>query len=72
MRHRQKLKNDFMMIDQLTPDNIELLNKLNDHPKIANAWYFNGHIYACDIEGDRRRFDVTDNVDRLLSGVKER
>jgi hypothetical protein len=41
--------------DDITQLNQEILNRqhLNDH--ITSAWYFNGHIYGTDLNGDRHK-----------------
>ncbi|KAK3083604.1 hypothetical protein FSP39_000141 [Pinctada imbricata] len=71
MKCRHTLKRHFNLIDHITPLNIELMNRLKEHPKIANALYYNGHIFACNVEGERRRFDLTDDIEFLLRDVKE-
>ncbi|KAK3101330.1 hypothetical protein FSP39_002733 [Pinctada imbricata] len=73
LKHRKTLKECFTLLDHLTPRNIELIKRLNSHPKIEKSWYFNTHVYAYDINGDRHRFDVADldNLNDKLRGVRE-
>lgn len=69
LRQRKNLKETFTLIDHLTPMNIELLQKLQSHPKIEYAWYFNTRIFAYDCRGKKWRFDVCDDIDAKLRDV---
>ena len=71
LRHRKTLKPRFTLIDHLTPLNVELLHRLNDHPKIENAWYFNARVFAHDCNGTKHKFDICDNIDWRLRNVRE-
>ena len=44
----------------------EILNRqhLNDH--ITSAWYFNGHIYGTDLNGDRHKFGIYYSISQKL------
>ncbi|KAK3098593.1 hypothetical protein FSP39_021067 [Pinctada imbricata] len=66
LEQRAKLKETFTMLDHLTPQNIDLINRLNNHPKVERAWYFNTRVYAYDTKGDRHKFDICDDIDYKL------
>ncbi|KAK3101469.1 hypothetical protein FSP39_003830 [Pinctada imbricata] len=69
LRHRKVLKPSFTMIDHLTPLNLDLLQRLQRHPKIESSWYFNTRIYAYDSQGTKHKFDIGDDIDFKLRRV---
>jgi hypothetical protein len=48
--------------DDITQVNQGLLNGLHLNNHITSAWYFNGHIYGTDLNGDRHKFDIYDSI----------
>ena len=68
LKNRKALqeKLDIKIGDDITHKNHELLGRLNRHENITSAWYFNGHIYRTDMDGDRHRFDIFDNINQKL------
>lgn len=68
LKNRKALqeKLDIKIGDDITHKNRELLGRLNRHENITSAWYFNGHIYGTDMDGDRHRFDIFDNINQKL------
>lgn len=68
LKNRKALqeKLDIKIGDDITHKNHELLGRLNRHENITSAWYFNGHIYGTDMDGDRHRFDIFDNINQKL------
>lgn len=68
LKNRKALQQmlDIKIGDDITHKNQVLLGRLNRHENITSAWYFNGHIYGTDMEGDRHRFDIFDNINQKL------
>lgn len=53
--------------DDVTLLNSKLLERLNEHRLIDQAWYFNGNIYAKPRDSDTRvLFDIHDDIERKL------
>lgn len=68
MRKRKDI-NETMQIkigDDITQLNQGLLNRLHLNEHITSAWYFNGHIYGTDLNGDRQKFDIYDSISQKL------
>ena len=59
-------KTNIKMGDDITHKKQGLLGRLNRHENITSAWYFNGHIYGTDMDGDRHKFDIFDNINQKL------
>lgn len=73
LRKRKELKEklEIRIGDDITGKNQELLNRLNQHEYITSAWYFNGHVYGTDTNGERYRFNIFDNIHQKLTGKQE-
>ncbi|CAG2220327.1 unnamed protein product [Mytilus edulis] len=52
--------------DDITQKNQGLINRMHLHESITSAWYFNGHVYGTDTDGERHRFDIFDNINQRL------
>ena len=68
MRKRKEIveKMEIRVADDITQMNQGLLNRLHLHEDITSAWFYNGHIYGTDLNGDRHRFDIYDNINHRL------
>ncbi|CAG2253772.1 unnamed protein product [Mytilus edulis] len=68
LRNRKLIneKLEVRISDDVTRLNQGLLNRLYLHEDVTSAWYFNGHIYGTDNNGDRHRFDIYDNIRQKL------
>ena len=70
MRKRAQVKRSgtgIRLADDVTAANSALINKLNDHPNVDGAWYFNGSVYGqC---GEKRlKFDIIDDINSKIRG----
>ena len=52
--------------DDVTKLNSDLIQELNEHPGIEQAWYFNGNIYGKIVGGRRMKFDIHDNISEKI------
>ncbi|CAG2219107.1 unnamed protein product [Mytilus edulis] len=68
LRNRKLIneKLEVRISDDVTRLNQGLLNRLYLHEDVTSAWYFNGHIYGTDNNGERHRFDIYDNIRQKL------
>ena len=62
MRNRSTIKQNSNGRHELTKLNALLLKRLNEHPDIDNAWYFNGSVYG-EKDGSRMKFDLFDEIE---------
>ncbi|CAC5423357.1 unnamed protein product [Mytilus coruscus] len=69
LRNRKLIneKLEVRISDDVTKLNQGLLNRLYLHEDVTSAWYFNGHIYGTDSNGERHRFDIYDNIRQKLN-----
>ncbi|OWF48741.1 hypothetical protein KP79_PYT25845 [Mizuhopecten yessoensis] len=56
--------------EDVTKLNIELIQKLYQDARIESVWYFNSRVYGKTLNGDRKMFDIYDNLDDKLTKVK--
>ena len=68
LKNRKALQEmlDIKMGDDITHKNQGLLGRLNRHVNITRAWYFNGNIYGTDMDGDKHKLDIFDNINQKL------
>ncbi|CAG2190712.1 unnamed protein product [Mytilus edulis] len=68
LRNRKLIneKLEVRISDDVTRLNQGLLNRLYLHEDVTSAWYFNGHIYGTDNNGERHRFDIYDNIKQKI------
>jgi hypothetical protein len=66
MKHRKAMKEEFTMMDHITHQNAQLIQKLKDHPSVHSAWYYNSKVFAIDKNNRRRTFDVLDDLNKKL------
>ena len=64
MRQRPVVKDaGYILSDDVTKQNSDLIQRLNDTEGIYQAWYFNGSVYAQTSENGRRlKFDIHDDI----------
>ena len=55
------------LVDDITMLNSGLINRLNVHPDISSAWFFNGSVVASDNVGKRFKFDLYDSIQEVLT-----
>lgn len=68
MRKRKAFKMaGHRLVDDVTKLNAGLINRLNIHPQIQNAWFFNGAVFALTKTGRRQKFDIYDSIDEVLA-----
>ncbi|KAK3089664.1 hypothetical protein FSP39_005463 [Pinctada imbricata] len=74
MRKRSDVKNagkGMRLSDDVTKRNSDLIQRLQDHDHIYQAWYFNGGVYAKTTpNGKRIKFDIHDNIDEKVNRRK--
>ncbi|KAK3104934.1 hypothetical protein FSP39_013461 [Pinctada imbricata] len=71
MKNRKRVRQagrDMRLSDDVTRLNSMLLQRLNDHPCIDQAWYFNGNVYGTVKEGDGKKiqFDIHDDIEEKI------
>ena len=69
---REKLKDNFTMVDHINHMNTQLLRKLRSEAReqfVKRAWYFNGHIFVLDKRGKRHKMEVTDDFGSFIYKV---
>ena len=60
----KKSKKGYRLADDVTQLNSKLIDTLNKHPLIDQAWYFNGSVYGKPVDCETRiRFDLCDSDD---------
>ena len=60
----KKSKNGYRLADDVTQLNSKLIDTLNKHPLIDQAWYFNGSVYGKPVDCETRiKFDLCDMDD---------
>ena len=73
MRTRNAFRDDGVgtgLVDDVTKDNSELINKLNAHKLVESAWFFNCGVYVkLKEEGEQKvhtrvMFDINDDLDK--------
>jgi hypothetical protein len=68
MRKRSDMKDaqkGWRIADDVTKENTALIAKLNDHPKISSAWYYNGFVFGQS--GNKRiKFDIFDDINERI------
>ena len=66
----KRLSKDARLSDDVTKDNGDLIQKLNQHESVVSAWFFNCSVYAklTGEENEERRFafDINDNIDKKI------
>ena len=65
MKHRKSVK-EFTMVDHITQQNAQLIQRLKEHPSVHSAWYFNSKVFAIDKDNHRRTFDILDDINKKL------
>ena len=56
------------LVDDVTKLNAALIQRLNEHEAIEQAWYFNGFVYARAKSSPRKyKFDIFDEVEEILT-----
>ena len=60
-------KTTLRLSDDVTKANVMLINRLKNHEKIDNAWYFNGRVYGQTKQGKKHKFYPYDDVDAIIS-----
>ncbi|KAK3083640.1 hypothetical protein FSP39_000662 [Pinctada imbricata] len=65
IRKRKEVAGTFKMMDHVTERNLDLMNRLRDNDNLHSVWYYNCNIHAIDMVGDRHRFDIGDNSEKL-------
>lgn len=67
MKARRAMKTSgHRLVDDVTKLNSDLIGQLNNHQKIDSAWYFNGAVYGKTKVGDRLKFDIHDDIDKVI------
>ena len=68
LKNRKALQEtlDIKFGDDITHKNHRILGRFNRQENITSVWYFNGHIYGTDMNCDRHRFDIFDNINQKL------
>ena len=68
LKQRFNLKNtSFLMTDDITRNNITLLNRLRNHPKVDSAWFTNGKVKAKEVTTKKIKiFDIYDDIDTVF------
>ena len=68
MRKRQEMKAaGYRLADDVTRLNSELINRLNNNDQIHSSWFFNGNVFARTNSGKKIKFELFDNINRVLS-----
>ena len=71
MTHRSAFKSrGHRLVDDVTRHNVELIQRLSEHPSIVQSWYFNGSVYGKTAAEKRFKFDVFDSVDEVIKPKK--
>ncbi|KAK3108416.1 hypothetical protein FSP39_007624 [Pinctada imbricata] len=74
MRKRSDVKNagkGMRLSDDVTKRNSDLIQRLQDHDHIYQAWYFNGGVYAKTTpNGKRIKFKIHNNIDEKVNRRK--
>ena len=75
MRQRpvvKKADKGYRLADDVTRLNSDLIQCLNDHEGVYQAWYWNGSVYASkSAKGRRINFDIHDDIDDKLKSIKQ-
>lgn len=67
IKHRKvMMKEDFTMVDHITPQNAKLIQKLKEHPNVHSVWYFNSKVFALDKKDRRHTFNIFDDINKKL------
>ena len=67
MTHRTAFKTmGRRLVDDVTKLNAQLITRLSEHPKIQQAWYFNGSVFGKTTDDIRHKFDLHDNIDAVI------
>ena len=73
MRNRSTIKQNsngrHWLTDEVTKLNALLLKRLNEHPDIDNAWYYNGSVYG-EKDGSRMKIDLFDEIEDKMVYMK--
>lgn len=68
MKNRKAMKSGgHRLVDDVTKLNTALITRLNEHPRIDSAWYFNGSVYGKTTAGKRLKFDLHDDIDSVVA-----
>ncbi|KAK3092051.1 hypothetical protein FSP39_024746 [Pinctada imbricata] len=70
IKKRQTLKSVFMMHEHVTPMNVNLIKSLKENERVDSAWYFNCNVYALDINGDRHKLEICDDIDQKFRHIR--
>lgn len=64
MKHRKRMKEEFLTVDHITQQNAMLIQKLKEHELVHSAWYFNSKLFAIDKNDRRYTFDIFDDINQ--------
>ncbi|KAK3084898.1 hypothetical protein FSP39_020985 [Pinctada imbricata] len=69
MMKRKELRNkEVKVVDDVTSNNMSLITRLTNHNDIAQAYYFNGHVYGkLASDGRKLRFDIFDDISKKVA-----
>ena len=56
----------FRLVDDVTKQNTELINKVALHENIDFAWFFNGSVFGKTTEGKRHQFDIYNDIGTII------
>ena len=71
MRKRKEMKHGgYRLVDDVSKENMKLINRLNLHKDIDSAWYFNGSVYGKSNAGRRHRFDLFSVIEEVIEPKK--
>lgn len=70
MKQRRIMKQQgHKLVDDVTKLNTGLISRLQLHEKIDSAWFFNGAIYGKTTEGRRHKFDLFNDINKVIDKV---
>lgn len=70
MREKKHLKNNVLVIDDITQQNYELMKRLRNSQRFESVWFFNCHIYGRTENGLQLKFDLFDDIDLKIRQAK--
>ena len=66
-RKQLKQNKSVRISDDVTRANVMLMNRLKSHPRIENAWYFNGRVYGQSTGGKKYKFYPFEDISDVLN-----
>ena len=66
MRKRKEFKLSNRLVDDVTKNNAQLIQRLSEHASIQQAWYFNGAVYAEGSGKKKVKVDLFDDIAEVL------